>query len=228
MPIRLNLLAEAQAEEELRRRDPVKRAIWVAGLFVAVILLWSLVLFIQGFRKSSALGKVEARLAEQNDKFKQISGNEKKLNDITHQIEALTRFTNARFLWGTALNAFQQAANEDVSVTHFRAEQSYATTPEAKPTVSESGRTVIGKPGFVTSKMTFYFDAKDTSATPGNQISKFKDALALASFYGKSSTNAPKSTVTLKNISQPTRDVESGRAAVMFNLECRFEDKAIK
>jgi len=27
MPLRLNLLAEAQAEEELRRRDPVKRGI---------------------------------------------------------------------------------------------------------------------------------------------------------------------------------------------------------
>ena len=32
MPIRLNLLAEAQAAEDLRRRDPVKRALWLARL----------------------------------------------------------------------------------------------------------------------------------------------------------------------------------------------------
>ncbi len=35
MPIRLNLLAEAQAAEEMRRRDPVKRALWLAGLIIA-------------------------------------------------------------------------------------------------------------------------------------------------------------------------------------------------
>ena len=41
MPIRINLLAEQQAAEELRRRDPVKRAIWVAGFFVVVVVVWS-------------------------------------------------------------------------------------------------------------------------------------------------------------------------------------------
>ena len=34
MPIRLNLLAEAQAAEEARRRDPVKRAVWMAALII--------------------------------------------------------------------------------------------------------------------------------------------------------------------------------------------------
>ena len=37
MPIRLNLLAEAQAAEEARRRDPVKRAIWLAALIIALM-----------------------------------------------------------------------------------------------------------------------------------------------------------------------------------------------
>jgi len=41
MPIRLNLLAEAQAAEEARRRDPVKRAIWIGALLVSVVLVWS-------------------------------------------------------------------------------------------------------------------------------------------------------------------------------------------
>ena len=41
MPIRLNLLAEAQAAEEARRRDPVKRAILAAAFLVAIMLAWS-------------------------------------------------------------------------------------------------------------------------------------------------------------------------------------------
>jgi len=38
MPIRINLLAESQALEEMRRRDPVKRAIWVGVLVVSLLL----------------------------------------------------------------------------------------------------------------------------------------------------------------------------------------------
>jgi len=41
MPIRLNLLAEAQAIEEMRRHNPVKRAIWVGALLVCLMLVWS-------------------------------------------------------------------------------------------------------------------------------------------------------------------------------------------
>ena len=38
MSIRINLLAEAQIAEDLRRRDPVKRAIF-AGAFLVVLAL---------------------------------------------------------------------------------------------------------------------------------------------------------------------------------------------
>ena len=41
MPIRINLLAEAQIAEDLRRRDPVKRAIFVGALLVVLALVWS-------------------------------------------------------------------------------------------------------------------------------------------------------------------------------------------
>ncbi|MFA6545335.1 MAG: hypothetical protein WCS99_13035, partial [Limisphaerales bacterium] len=40
MPIRLNLLAEEQYLAEVRRRDPVKRAAWMGGFFVLLMLFW--------------------------------------------------------------------------------------------------------------------------------------------------------------------------------------------
>ena len=33
-------MAEAQALEEARRRDPVKLGIWIAGFFVVLVVLW--------------------------------------------------------------------------------------------------------------------------------------------------------------------------------------------
>jgi len=41
MAIRLNLLAETQAAEELRRKDPVKRVGWIGALLIAIMLVWS-------------------------------------------------------------------------------------------------------------------------------------------------------------------------------------------
>ena len=41
MAIHINLLAESQALEEMRRRDPVKRAIWVGAIVGALVLAWS-------------------------------------------------------------------------------------------------------------------------------------------------------------------------------------------
>ena len=42
MPIRINLLAEAQAAEEMRRRDPVKRALWGASIVVVGVIAFFL------------------------------------------------------------------------------------------------------------------------------------------------------------------------------------------
>ena len=44
MPIRINLLAEAHAAEELRRKDPVKRGIYGAVVVVSCVLIWALTL----------------------------------------------------------------------------------------------------------------------------------------------------------------------------------------
>ncbi len=48
MAIRINLLAEAQEAEELRRRDPVKRALWGAGFLVFLVWLWTGSLMLNG------------------------------------------------------------------------------------------------------------------------------------------------------------------------------------
>ena len=57
MPIRINLLAEAQAAEDLRRRDPVKRSIYVAVCFVVMVLVWISSLQVKIMADNSRLGK---------------------------------------------------------------------------------------------------------------------------------------------------------------------------
>ena len=42
MPIRINLLEENLVQEEQRRKDPVKRAVWIGGFVVFLVGLWAL------------------------------------------------------------------------------------------------------------------------------------------------------------------------------------------
>ena len=60
--IRVNLLAEQQETEELRRRDPVKRGLWAAALLVVLMLAWGGILGLKLWRSKSELAGYEAEL----------------------------------------------------------------------------------------------------------------------------------------------------------------------
>ena len=78
MPIRLNLLAEAQAAEELRRRDPVKRALWLSVLVIAGMLAWSSFLQLRTTLANSDLTRMEAQTGARTNEFRQILDSQKK------------------------------------------------------------------------------------------------------------------------------------------------------
>jgi hypothetical protein len=226
MPIYLNLLAEAQAEEEMRRHDPVKRAIWLGGFLAGLLLVWSGWLQIRIIAEKGRLNSLESRWKTQAKTYQQIIDNERDLREIDLKLTDLQRLATNRFLWGTVLNSLQQSVVDDVQLRRFSAQQNHAMTEEVKQTVSESGRVKLGKPACVTEKITLQLDAKDASATPGDQVGKFKETLAHSPFFQKvlGQTNQ----FVLKNLSSPMLDSESGRMAVVFSLECRLPERFIQ
>src|SRR5688572_8401835 len=123
MPIRLNLLAEQQEAEEARRRDPVKRTLWIAGSLVGLFLLWGIYLFVIGLMASSRLRKQELTLAGLQTDFTQATNTLNRLNTFEDRIFALNKYASNRFLWGNSLNALQYAAVEDVQVLTIGAQQ---------------------------------------------------------------------------------------------------------
>ena len=61
MPIRINLLAEAHAAEELRRKDPVKRGIYAAVFIVGCVLVWALTLQLKIVAAKHELSTLESQ-----------------------------------------------------------------------------------------------------------------------------------------------------------------------
>ena len=183
MPIRLNLLAEAQAAEDMRRRDPVKRAIWVAGLIVALMLVWSSYLQLRATLAGSDVTRVEAQMGARTNEFQQILDNQRKTGEINERLRILRLLASNRFLQGNLLNALQQTTVDDAALLRLRIEQSYVCVQGTKAHTNEDEVLIPGKPSTATEKILLTLEGVDSSANPGDQVNRFKAALATNAYF---------------------------------------------
>jgi len=125
MPIRINLLAEEQSAEEMRRRDPIKRAMFGGCALVILMLLWiaSTQMSVSAARRE--LADYDARLKKVDDSSRQVKGNQAASDDAGMRLKALDRYGRSRFFWGTFLDAVQHAAVESVRVMEIKSDQKY-------------------------------------------------------------------------------------------------------
>jgi hypothetical protein len=222
MPIRLNLLAEAHALEEMRRRDPVKRVLWVALLLVVIVLGWSSSLLLRSLLLRGELNRLDAQVAARTNDYRTALENQGKLNDVRQRLGALYQLTTNRFLQGSVLNALQQTIIDDVQLTRFRTEQVCALTEATKPTTNLHDQVVPGRPAKLTEKITMSLDAKDCGPNPGDQIAKFRQSIAFNDYFQKNLglTNE----VRLANLSPP-QFPPGTKPFVLFTLECRLPER---
>jgi hypothetical protein len=224
MPIRINLLAEAQAAEEERRKDPVKLAIWLTGFLVFLVLLWAMTLQFKLMASKSELNQAQVKWTSIEKGYQLAVENQRKFMDAEQKLAALDRLTTNRFLWGTALNAFQQTLNgvDDVQVVRFKTEQTYTLTEEIKARTNGTS-VVAGRPATAIEKISMTIEAMDSSRQPGSQVSKFKDSIAQVPYFHTSlqQTNG----VLLTSLSAPQAGGLGRNAFVLFTLQCSFPEK---
>lgn len=224
MPIRINLLAEIQANEETRRRDPVKRAVLVGVGLVALVLFWITSLVIARISAKSEISALDRKIESGSKEYRQVLDNQKALVEGRQKLAALRQLTANRFLLGNVLDALQKSTVENVQLTRFKIDQSYSVVEATKGgTNAETGAVISGKPASVTERTTLILIAKDTSSVPGDSISRFQAALSQNPFFHSlisNRTNDFRLTTSLT----PQTDPE-GRTFVAFNLEARLPDK---
>jgi hypothetical protein len=224
MPIRINLLAEAQALEELRRKDPVKRAILAASCIVAGVLLWGTTLQFKIMAGRSELKALAREWAGLEKTYTEAVGYKRQNIEAEDKLSALQNYTTNRFLWGTAFNALQQTLNgiDDIHVVRLKIEQNYAFVDETKPRTN--GTVIIpGRPATSTEKVMLQLDAIDASAQPGGQVSRFKQTITSVPYFEQNlqKTNG----VLLTSLSAPMAGAAAKNPYVMFTLQCFFPEK---
>lgn len=222
MPIRINLLAEAQAAEELRRKDPVKRALFVAITLVALVLFWSSTLQMKIVSAKGELGGLEARWKSIESNYQTAVDARRNSIEAEEKLLALQQFATNRFLWGNALNAFQQTLKnlEDVRVVRLKTEQIYIQSEDPK---GKSADPKAPKAMLATEKINIMVDGLDASPQPGGQINSFKSAIANEPYF---LANLQKTNnVLLLSLSPPQVDGFGRSPFVKFSLQCFFPEK---
>jgi hypothetical protein len=222
MPIRLNLLAEAQAAAELQRRDPVKRALWAAGVLIGLVLLWSGYLQLKAMAASGEVGHIESQMMARTNRYQQVQANQEKMDEIKTKVAALTDLSTNRFLNGNLLQALQRTTVDDVQLVRLRLDQTYAYVEGTKARTNED-RVIQGTRAKATEKMLLTLEGSDTSLR-FDQYTKFQDALAAYPYF--KATLQKTDGVTLKSGSLSMPQVAAGgKQRVSFTLECRYPDK---
>jgi len=181
MPIKINLLAEAQMAEELRRKDPVKRSIWVASFCVCVVLLWMLKLQLDVYFSVSDYNRVEKRFEEINSKYAAVTNNQIKTTVIDQKLAALDQLSTNRFLWAPLLNTLQKTVVDDIQVLRLSSDQKY-TKQESRVLGSGSSKMII--PGGAVENISLFVAGKDSS--PDQQgYNRYKEKLSNCDYFLK-------------------------------------------
>lgn len=216
MAIQINLLAEAQAAEESRRRDPVKFVIFAGAFLLVAMLVWYSTLLLEVMNANRELSQAQFQIDTHADAYQQGVTNSEKIATAKMKIEGLEKLANARLLQGNLMNALQKINVDNVQLTGIKVDQAYTLTQ-----ATAAKGTDVGKPGAATEKIVVLLNARDSSANPGDQVAKFRDALSREPYFQQmlDKTNG----IHLADESAPQQD-QGGKSYVSFTLECHFPD----
>jgi hypothetical protein len=111
----------------------------------------------------------------------------------------------------------------NVQLLRVRVDQTYATVEGTKPRTNDAGVFIPAKPASATETTLLTLEGADSCANPGDQLNKYKSALALNPYLKQvlAATNG----VSLKNLSAPGISPMTGKQGITFSLECRFPNK---
>jgi hypothetical protein len=181
MPIRINLLAEAQAAAEMRRKDPIKRGIWIGGFLVCVVVLWIAKLQLDISFEKHRFNGIEAEWKSKLSAYANVTNEQARTGEVDRKLAALDCLSTNRFLWAPVLNALQKTVDDQVQVTRLTGGQVLARE-SGHDVGSGSSRRHI--PAATVEKVSLIIEAKDLK--PGEQnYTKYKESLCAFDFFAK-------------------------------------------
>jgi hypothetical protein len=190
-------------------------------LVVALMLVWWSWLQLRVMVANADLSQVEGQIQSHTNAYQVVLLSQRQITEAKENLAALQKLTSSRFLQGNLLNALQHATVPGVQLMRLRVDQTFlatdATTPKTGGAINKPA-----SPGTVTEQIVVSLDARDFSSNPGDQVNKFKDAIADEPYFQAEldKTNG----VRLTNLSPPQIGPD-GKPSVLFTLQCTYPDQ---
>jgi hypothetical protein len=127
MPIRINLLAEQQAAEDAKRKDPVKRALVMGVSLIVLTLVWTLTTHMQVKARRAELANLDTAFKQLEEKAKAVRTVQADMGDLERRIISLDRYSTNRVLWASMLDAMQRATMDSIRLKSISANEHYIT-----------------------------------------------------------------------------------------------------
>lgn len=219
----LNLIAEDIEARQRRRRDPVRHVAIAACLIIAVLLGWAGQVKVRLWSVESELKRDKAEREQWERMRREISLAKGRLAEANRTFDAMqTHYTN-RFVFGSALNALQQAAMDDIQLTRLILQETVLNV-EAKKAISEKNLSVPRKPGFSTEKVSLTLQAKNFAGPEERE--KFIEKIASVPYF-KQHLRKEEPVVLRNHMARQVDPLDPSKTFNLFTIECMYPDRVV-
>lgn len=223
MPIRINLLAEAQAAEQARRRDPVKLSAWIGGFLICLVALWSLKLQCDIFFAGKTLKAEEGQWNSLQKQYAEVLTNRVMQTRMEAKLVSLDRLSTNRFLLGSLLDALQRTMIDDITVRGFKSSVFFQQVEPVPSKKNPEGRIIPAIPAAAIEQVTVTIEGRDFGVPEEQTYSKYKDTLNQFPFF--LSRFGQSEGFTLGSLGKVTADPQDpSKRFVDFALSCKFPE----
>jgi len=221
--IRLNLLAEAQALAERRRRDPVRRAALVAGLIGLATLAWTGIWWLKLRVQDLELQEARSEMQWLEKGAALVAKYQQQIHSNELTAAALDRQADARALWTPSLNALQQVTVSGVQLLRLAVNRTFVQPPAPTPLVV-NGKKVLPKPEPVVERWSLLLDAKNNGEPAA--IDAFIEAIGRQPLFHEH-LRAVNPVVLVQRLPPQVNPLDPDKTFTRFTVECYFQNHVL-
>jgi hypothetical protein len=217
--IDIDLLAEQFEAAELRRRDPVRRAVIAGATLLLLLLAWAGSLKARSWRIDTELGQAQAEFKSLEKMADEGVATARKVAQMEQAVGMLEQHATNRFLWALPLDALQRAVVDNIQVVNIRIEQTLIQLEATKGTSSAPG-----KPAQTKEQIVMTITAKNFA---DDQIEeKFIESIAALPYFKK--TLRKKDPVLLKGrLGRQVDPLDVDKTFRLFTIECVYRERVL-
>jgi type IV pilus assembly protein PilM len=224
--IQLNLLAEDQELADLRRRDPVRRAILLTSVLLAGIGLWAAWLGWQIWEAQREVQRVDRRMTLLQNTASEPMRDAQRASELERRWEALSQHEAQRFLVAPILGMLQHVIVDKIQFHRLVLEQRLQRVEPPRVTARErraAGDGPLPKPPPVETREQLVMRIQGKNF--GNYMDRNRLSQALLNhevLRGLLRTNQP---IRLVETMQHLDPVDTSRGFELFTIECVFAER---